>query len=90
MVSCHAEGSEIITQDLCALIRMARTLAGGLAKLIDLLCSHEALCQRSVDAAVRTEQQYTWNKNAKQPYTIIRETLDPWSGRGRHLNPVRC
>ena len=75
IVSSQAGVSEVITEGVDGFILADPHDSGRLAELIDLLCSNEALRQKIGEAAAKTAQKYTWDKNAAQLGQLFQEVL---------------
>lgn len=75
IVSSQAGVSEVVTEGVDGFVLADPHDSGRLAELIDLLCSNEALRQKIGEAAAKTAQQYTWDKNAAQLGRLFQEVL---------------
>ena len=75
IVSSQAGVSEVITEGVDGFILADPRDSGRLAELIDLLRGDEALRQKIGEAAAKTAQQYTWDKNATQLDKLFQQVL---------------
>jgi len=76
IVSSHAGVSEIITQGVDGFILDDPRDSGKLSDLIALLYSNEALRQKIGEAAAKTAEQYTWDRNAAQLKAIFEQVIE--------------
>jgi UDP-glucose:(heptosyl)LPS alpha-1,3-glucosyltransferase len=75
IVSSQMGVSEIITHGVDGFILDDPRDSKKLAELIALLYSDKALRQRVGEAAAKTAQEYTWDKNTRQLDELFREVL---------------
>ena len=75
IVSSQSGVSEIITDGVDGFILDDPRDSGKLAEFIALLYSNEALRQKIGEAAAKTAEQYTWDRNAQQLKAIFEQVI---------------
>jgi len=90
IISSQAGVSEIITEGVDGFILDDPHDSGKLANLIALLYRNDSLRQRIGEAAARTAEKYTWDRNAQQLRTIIEEVLGARPGADRCPTHAKC
>jgi UDP-glucose:(heptosyl)LPS alpha-1,3-glucosyltransferase len=81
IVSSQAGVSEVVTTGVDGLVLDDPQDSARLADLIALLYSNEGLRRRMGEAAAKTARQYTWDRNAEELNSVLRQTLKHKSNR---------
>jgi glycosyltransferase involved in cell wall biosynthesis len=75
IVSSHAGASELITDGVDGLILEDPTDSQTLAELIQRLYKDAHLRQQLSNSAIKTTQQYTWDRNAMKMHMVFQQVM---------------